>query len=111
VSSGPRSDPQQELPHPELVALVQQLAVLAHAVYQRAVRAAQVLHEHARALVAEQGMGARDGGLVQHEVGVAPAADHRAGAVELPLQSFVEAALDAEQCALRRRRNRRFDRA
>src|SRR5215510_374221 len=80
------ADAQQELSHPQLVALHEQLAVLPHAVDQRPVRAAEVLHEDLRALVAEQRVRARDGRLVQHQVRIAAAADHGAGAVELPLQ-------------------------
>src|SRR5688572_17607395 len=78
--------PQDELSHPELVSVRERSAMLARTVHQRAVRAAEVLHERLAGVVPEQRVGARDRGFVQHQVGVAAATDHRARAIELPLQ-------------------------
>src|SRR5262245_65292550 len=89
------ADAQHQPAHPQLVAVSEQAALGALAVDQRAIGAAQVLHERALAFQTEEGVRARDGGLVEHEVRAAPAPDHGAGAIERPAQPLVEATRDA----------------
>src|SRR5215510_2017092 len=72
------ADAQHQPAHLELVGLVQIDLLARDAVHERAVGAAEVLHEELLTAEREQRVRARDRGLVQHEVRRRAASDHGA---------------------------------
>src|SRR5262245_26438950 len=88
-----QADAQHQPAHLELVGLLQVDLLARDAVHERAVGAAEILHEQLVAPEREQRVRARDRRLVQHEVGRRAASDHGARSIEGPLEAHVEAAL------------------
>src|SRR5688572_30657437 len=97
---------QRELAQLHFVPVLQDRLLLAASVHARAVRAAEVLDEEARAVEANRRMGARHGGLGDHDVGTAASPDHHPVPIDRHLQTLVEAAQNANRSARRHRPGR-----
>ena len=70
TSACAHQQPHDQAAHPQLVARAEQHPVLAYAIDQDPVRAPEVLHIEAIPLEADERVSTRDGGLVEHEIGV-----------------------------------------
>ncbi len=88
--------PQDQLPHLDLVPVLEDALLLSGAVHQGPVGAAQVLDEEGVLLEADGGVGSRDGGLRQNHVRPASPADHQPVAVHGHLESLIESPQHAD---------------